>query len=541
MADSQADAWTVDWPTLGFLAADWIEAHCLIADGWSMGEPFVHQGWQLWCTLNHYRVKPSAAFDAKRPVGAPAFANRRSLVVGPQKAGKSPWAASLVPFEAVGPCIFAGWAKGGERYRCVDHGCGCGFVYEYEPAEPMGIPRPVSKIQLLATAEDQTANIYSPLQEMIRRGPLAEQMKVREDFIRLPNNGEVSPITSAPNSKLGNPIHFAIGDESGLYTGRMAKVWQTMRRGLAGMSGRALEVTNPWDPMENSIAQRTYQSASTDIFRFYRRPPSGLDFKRRADRRKILTYVYRGSPWVDLDSIEGEAAELMVEDPTQAERFFGNMLVQGLGSYLTETLMDSTSKVLDVPDGTPITIGFDGSRSGDWTAIRCETRDGHRFTPLYGADRRPAHWNPQDWPEGRIPRGEVDAAVDELMRRFKVSRMYVDPRHWETQADAWALKYGEDVVVQWPTNQLRRMYYALVRYTEDSHEGSVTHDNHPDFRTHALHARRVSKPGDQFILGKPAEHMKIDILMADVLAHEAAADMRAAGWEVEQRVQVISF
>ncbi|MGF2075410.1 hypothetical protein, partial [Enterococcus casseliflavus] len=91
---------------------------------------------------------------------------------------------SLIPFEAVGPCIFAGWAVGGERYRCVDHGCGCGFVYAYDAGEPMGIPRPVSRIQLLATAEDQTDNIYAPLQEMIRRGPLQELMRVREDFIR---------------------------------------------------------------------------------------------------------------------------------------------------------------------------------------------------------------------------------------------------------------------------------------------------------------------------------------------------------------------
>ena len=503
-----------------------------------MGEPFVHDGWQLWCTVNHYRVKRTAKFNPSRPVGAPAYENRRSLIVGPQKTGKSPWAASIVTFESVGPCIFAGWAVGGEVYRCEDLGCGCGFVFHYEPGDAMGIPRPMSKIQLLATAEDQTANIFDPLQEMIRRGPLSEQMKVREDFIRTPNGGDISPITSAPNSKLGNPIHFAVGDESGLYVGRMAKVWQTMRRGLAGMSGRAMEVTNPWDPMENSIAQQTYLSSSKDIFRFYRRPPANLSFKNKAERRKILQHVYHGSPWVDLDAIEAEAAELMVSDPTQAERFFGNMLVQGLGSYLLEATLDRTTSTQDVPDGASITVGFDGSRSGDWTAIRCETIDGHRFTPTYGPDGRPAHWNPTLWPEGRIPRGEVGAAVDALFSRFRVARMYVDPRHWETQADAWALEHGDDVVVQWPTNQLGRMHDALVRYLEDSHEGSTTHDNHADFRQHALNARKIAKPGDRFILGKPSDHQKFDILMADVLAHEAAADMRALGWSADTKPSI---
>ena len=527
---AEADDWVVDFPTLGFLIADWIEQHCFVADGWSMGDPFVHDGWQLWCTVNHYRVKPGAKFDPGRPVGAPAFVNRRSLIVGPQKTGKSPWGASIVTAEAVGPVIFAGFASGGEAYRCEDHGCGCGWVYFYEPGEPMGIPRPMSTIQLLATAEDQTDNVYRPLQEMIRRGPLAEQMKVREGFIRLPHNGRIDPITSAPNSKLGNPIHFALADESGLYTGRLAKVWETMRRGLAGMSGRGIEITNPWDPMDNSVAQQTYASRSRDIFRFYRKPPEGLEFTKARDRKKILRYVYKGSPWVDLASIEAESAEILETDPAQAMRFFGNMLVQGLGSYLPDSLWTATEADVKVPDGAAVSGGFDGSRSGDWTALRLETREGHRFTPTYGPDKRPTHWNPAEWPDGRIPRGEVNAAISEVFARYDVSRLYVDPRHWETQADAWAEQYGEDHVVQWPTNMVSRMFPALVRYLEDSHEGLTTHDSDPDAREHALHARKVAKPGDKYLLGKPAEHMKIDILMADVLAHEAAADSRADGW-----------
>lgn len=534
------DEWVVDFPTLGFLAADWISAHCVVADGWSMGEPFTHEGWQLWCTVNFYRVKQGFVFDSDRPAGAPAFEFRRGIVVGPQKAGKSPWAASIVCFEAVGPCIFAGWARGGEVYRCADHGCSCGFTFAYEPGEPMGIPRPMSTIQLLATSEDQTDNIYRPLQEMIRRGPLGEQMRVREGFIRLPNNGRIDPITAAPNSKLGNPIHFAVADESGIYTGRLLKVWATMRRGLAGMGGRGLEITNPWDPMDNSAAQQTFTSRVNDIFRFYRRPESQLDFMKKRDREKILRYVYEGSPWVDLTAVEAEAAELLEVDPTSARRFFGNQLVQGLGAFMSEALWDARTQQTTVEDGSEICVGFDGSRSGDWTAIRCETPGGYRFTPTYGPDARPAFWDPKQWPDERIPRSEVNACVDEIMHRYRVRRMYVDPRHWETQAEEWASRYGEDVVVQWPTNQISRMFDALTRYLEDLREGLTTHDADAAAKEHALHARKIAKPGDKYILGKPAEHLKIDILMADIVAHEAASDMRALGWS-EESSQMVQF
>ncbi|MDE1643184.1 hypothetical protein, partial [Actinotignum sanguinis] len=323
--------------------------------------------------------------------------------------------------------------------------------------------------------------------------------------------------------------------------GKMKKTWATMRRGLAGMSGRAMELTNPYDPMEDSSAQGTYTSSDKDIFRFYRKHPLEWDFARKHDRRKILEFVYAGSPWVDLNAVEAEAAELLKEDPTTARRFFGNELVQGLGSYMQEATWDATANPQTVADGEQVCLGFDGSRSGDWTALRVETVSGYRFTPTYGPDGRPAFWDPKAWPEGRIPRGEVDAAVREMFARYKVGRMYVDPRHWETQADTWASLYGEDVVVQWPTNQIGRMFDALTRFMEDSLEGITSHDGDPIARLHALHARKIAKPGDRYILGKPAEHMKIDILMADILAHEAASDMRATGWGKKKDRRVIAF
>ena len=87
-------------------------------------------------------------------------------------------------------------------------------------------------------------------------------------------------------------------------------------------------------------------------------------------------------------------------------------------------------------------------------------------------------------------------------------------------------------MILWPTNSIARMFPALNRYYTDLTEGTTTHDACTITRTHALNARKLAKPGDKFILGKPSEHQKIDALMADVLAHEAASDARAAGWSI---------
>ncbi len=337
----------VDFPAL-WVMPDWIEQHCIVPDGPHKGDPFEMYDWQLWCTVNQYRVKPNAvpAWTVK-PDGtevAPrsAFHYRRSLNVGPQKSGKGPWSAAKVCGEARGPAVFVGWAVGGEAFDCADHGCSCGWGYEYAPGEPMGWPWPTPLIQLLAMSIDQTDNIYKHVQSMIRNGQLGEQMRVGEGFIRTPNEGRIDLVTSAAQSRLGNPVTYAAQDEVGLYTvsNGMIGVAQTQRRNVAGMGGRSDGTTNAWDPAENSDAQQTFNSRRPDIFRFYREPPKGLSYANKAERRRIHACVYAGSKHVDLDSIEGDAAELIETDPAQAERFFGNRMVQGTGSWLPPGLWE---------------------------------------------------------------------------------------------------------------------------------------------------------------------------------------------------------
>jgi phage terminase large subunit-like protein len=176
-----------------------------------------------------------------------------------------------------------------------------------------------------------------------------------------------------------------------------------------------------------------------------------------------------------------------------------------------------------------VSLGFDGSLNNDWTALRAETIDGWQFTPRYGPDRRPTIWDPAQW-NGEIPRGEVRAAVDELFSTYDVERSYWDPEDWDTEIDNFALAYGETKVVVWRTNRVSAMYEAIRRTETDLITGALTHDGCPITAVHVANARKVAKPGQKYVLGKPSETQKIDAAMASILAHEAAADARAAGW-----------
>jgi hypothetical protein len=181
------------------------------------------------------------------------------------------------------------------------------------------------------------------------------------------------------------------------------------------------------------------------------------------------------------------------------------------------------------PDGTQISLGFDGSENNDWTAIQAETIDGLTFTPRYGPDRRPTIWNPVEWGD-QIPRGEVSAAVDELFDRFEVSRMYCDPHDWYSEIGEWSVKYGDEHVFEWNTSRTNKMYDEIRRFEVDLKERRITHDGCPLVTIHAANARKVAKPGQKYVLGKPADHQKIDAIMARILAHTAAQDAHAAGW-----------
>jgi hypothetical protein len=522
----KADEFVVDFPTL-WIVPDWIEAHCIVPDGLGFirRDPFIKYNWQLWVTVNHYRVKPVAKVGQL----APAFHNRRSQIVGPQKIGKGPDSATIVAAEGAGPVVFAGWAEGGELYDCRDYGCGCGWTYEYEPGEPMGRPWPTPLIQITATSEDQTDNVYRPLQSMVNGGPLGELMKVREGFIRLPNNGRIDVVTSSAQSRLGNPITFALQDETGIWTdgNRMRRVAETQRRGAAGMGGRTMETTNAWDPSEDSVAQRTAESKARDVFRFHRLPPAGLKYTVKADRRKIHAYVYAGAGHVDLDAIEGEAAEILEKDPGQAERFFGNRIVAGLGSWMDAEKWAERAKKREVPKGAPVVLGFDGSDVDDWTALRAETRDGYQFTPITAGGE--TIWNPAAY-GGKVPRLEVHAAVEEVFSTFNVVRMYGDPPGWETEMDAWAEKYGDKRVIRWETYRPVPMHSAAERLLTDvvKSNSQFTHDGCETTALHMRNARKAPRQNQRYVLAKASQQQKIDSCVASIIAHEAAGDVTAS-------------
>ncbi|WP_218868810.1 hypothetical protein [Glaciibacter psychrotolerans] len=422
--------------------------------------------------------------------------------------------------------------------------------------EPKGRPWPTPRIQLAAVVEDQVENTWGALVPMIDDGPLANVIpKTGEAFIRHPNrnrDSRVEIVTSKADGKLGARISAGKCDETGLWTesNGMKKFERNLRRGAGGMGGRVSHSSNPYDPAENSVLQDQMESQLPDILKHHFPPPVHLDFALKKDRMLILKWNYASSPWVDLRTVDAESVALMETSPAEAERFYGNRVKAGSGSWMDMAKWEAKKAAgpITVSARTKVCLGFDGSDNNDHTGIRLETLDGHQFLPVYGEKRLKTYWKPSDW-QGKIPHSEVNAAMSELASEFEIVRAYCDPMFWETDIDNWAAAYGEKKFVKWQTNRISAMHASLERFRTDVYntDSSFTHDGDPDVETHMRNAIIRSRNVDkltglrQYILGKPTDHQKFDLTMSSVLAHEAVCDAIADGARDEKEDEYVYF
>lgn len=519
----------------------------MIPDGDDAGDAFVPSLDHSVYLTNWGKVRPGAKPNER----AAAFVYRIGLWVAAQKVGKSPGVAAETCLEFVGPALYDGRASEGEMYVCPFTDCECMHdPYFYVDGEPKGRPWATPRIQLAAVVEDQVENTWGALVPMIDNGPLANVIpKTGEAFIRHPNgnrDSRIEIVTSKADGKLGARISAGKCDETGLWTdsNKMTNFERVLRRGAGGMGGRISHSSNPPDPAENSVLQRQLESKQKDVLKHYFPPPASWNFKLKKDRELIFKWNYASAPWVDLRTIEAEAVALMETDPAEAERFYGNRIVAGRGSWFD--MAEWVAKAADGVDGRPpivavkprtkVGLGFDGSDSDDLTGIRLETLDQHQFTPVYGAKRLPTLWDPRDH-GNRVPKAEVMSAFRELAGEFEIVRAYLDPPFWESEIDALAAEFGEKVFLRWYTNRPSQMHSSLERFKTDVYDidSPFTHDNDELVATHIRNA--VVRSGNvdpvtkirKYTIGKPEKHMKIDYAMSSVLAHEAVMDAIASG------------
>lgn len=166
-----------------------------------------------------------------------------------------------------------------------------------------------------------------------------------------------------------------------------------------------------------------------------------------------------------------------------------------------------------------VVLGFDGSFSGDSTALVGCTLDGHVF--VQGV------WeNPGD-PRWRVPREQVTAEVNKAFKKFHVLELAADPWGWRAELEAWGKAHGPSKVIEWPTNNVRRMSPATDRLYGAVKNQQMTHDGNERLAAHIAHCRAKSTSvGDVIVKEHSNSSKKIDLAVAAVVAFDRASWFR---------------
>ena len=538
------------------IVPSWIEAHCVVPDGFRVGAPLRLYDYQLLYTANFYLVRGDAEWIPDNPVLGHAFVYSRGIIAGPQKLGKNPMGAAQVCAEAEGPVLFADWAGKDDGYSCEENGCGCGWEYAYDPGEPMGMAWPTPLIQITAFSQDQTDNTWDVLRPMIQKGPLNDLIpKTGEMFIRLrgaDDQARIEVVTSSEQSRLGARTSFVLQDqlEQWWEANGMRKVADAQYRNLAGTGGRASLLANAWDPTQHSVAQREFESSAPDVYRQATwaptqhpcNQPEHDHFGDVVERRRIFEVVYpedvrrENGGHVDLDSIDSEAVKIFEYDPPQARRYFGNERdVQGSGKAFDVLTWNErrVKRPKTVPDKALITIGVDGSVRWDHFPLIA--------TDVAGGYQWPLHiWTPNG-PGREVDVDAVEAVLEQAFDTWEVWRLYGDPPYIESWLAKWSGKWGKDRVIPWETASTRKMAYALRAYKASITSGELSHC-HESNRWCALFSQHIGNAvrrdtgyqDDEGFLwtvqkDRPGSPNKIDSVPAGALSWQARNDAIASG------------
>lgn len=499
-----------EYPTLGFAVIDALEN--VLPSPSDVDAPLTFTEEQARLILSWYRVHPTTG----------AFMWRRSILEMVKGWGKSPVAGALAIAEMRLEVLFDGWNADGE---------------------PVGRPwgtgdSPPPWVQIAAVSEDQTDNTYLTLYEMLTAndGRAAELLGIDANrtilYLEGDRPGRLEPVTASAGSREGQRLTFAVMDETHLWTraNRGIPLANTLRRNVAKMSGRTFETTNAPILGEGSVAEssgKAVDAGEKGIMFYAVRPdvepdPGWTDAKLR----KTLRKVYGDARWVDPKRIVAEIRD-PATDWNDALRFYFNVRTPGSSRAVDPRKWEALARAEEVAPGTEVGLGFEGSMSVGYAALRACTREGYSFVI--------ETWEP---PAGAkawtVPRAAVDDAVRRAFETYKVGLMLCDEARWQSEIEAWAEAWGTETVLGFPTFPApTRFARATDRWLTALREKTHTHDGDPTTAEHVRAAHlvktRVNDPEDDsrtmYVLKRGEEGRQITAAVADVLALEAAATM----------------
>lgn len=542
------------FPTLGPQVVKWMEEFLVFGPGDVRGRPYYLDDEKKGVIYRLYEVYPQ---------GHPRAGRRR--------------------FKRAGISVRKGWAKtelgaaiaAAELHPDAPVRCD-GFDAH---GNPVGVGVADPYIPMVAFTEEQSEELaYGALLVMLGEGPLADDFDLGVERILVIGEdgkaaGKAVALASNPNSRDGARTTFQLFDETHRQdSDRLRHAHQTMLQNLPkrlGADAWSLEVTTSFEPGKDSIAERTHNYAKLVVAGELEEPSLFYYNRFASDRHDLTTREGRAAAVLeasgpaaahtDVDYVVGLSFDPDT-DLSYWERVWLNREVSSSGQFfpIAKAPESSPTKGYDdlalpradagdlwLPErGAMVTLGFDGSKTGDSTGLVVTDVEKGWQAP-YGLWACPldAQGRPEEgW---HVDTDEVEAAMVEAFDRWDVVLAYCDPYFWETQVAAWVGRFGKrrigkrqvSRVEPWATNRPRPMAFSLRAYRSAMKSAELRHSGDPRLREHIANARAFDtglvddhgQPLHTIRKDRRDSPRKIDLAMAGCLSWEARRDALALG------------
>jgi len=346
-------------------------------------------------------------------------------------------------------------------------------------------------------------------------GRLAEQVQVFQNRIYVPHTDSTLTVLPAePGALQGWNPSLAIVDELHVVT---RAVWDAVAL-AAGKRDRSLvlAISTPgparegvmWDLVEHG---RRGDDPSFVLVEYA--APDGCDVH---DEQAWAVANPALGDFLYLDAL---ASTAKTTREAEFRRFRLGQWTQHADAWLAREAWAGCAQERPVPDGADVVIGFDGSYSGDATAVVVVQTPGDDRVPHVDVVRV---WEPPEGAPGwQVPIIAVEDVIREACKRWRVKAIVADPFRW---ARSLQLLAAEGLPVEEYPQSPQRMTPATTRFAEAVLNRALTHSGNPDLARHVGNATvKLDSRGTRIQKEHKHSTRRIDLAVAAVMAHDVAA------------------
>lgn len=353
------------------------------------------------------------------------------------------------------------------------------------------------------------------------------------------SESKILPVAASDSSlDGGKPTFQAIDESHHLHEDRHLRAYRTMVNNLPKRRQDdpwQMTCTTAGDPTEPSVAREQYKTGVQMAEGLIEEPNTFFYHRGTSDENAVFDTM--GQRIRALKEASGEEVAKIRDlrsvaqmwdneenDKSYLERVWCNRWVESsANAFDSRAFAELGDPGLTIAPGSTVTLGFDGAVTRDSTAlVMTDVKTGVQI--LMGLWERPE--KVEDW---SVPISEVNATIEFCFESYDVFSLYYDPPYWQEAGAMWDERWPGKVV-EWPTRNLNRIYYAVRAYQEAIANGEIGHDGDSDFVRHITNAGRneVNSTDEEgrkkFRLAKLADHRKYDAAIAAVLSWQARLD-----------------